>query len=86
MQQYLVSLISLTLFITRLQVIFIFGIKFPFKRWSEEGKCQEVKVTSEADAKRKVFDIQVGLRRKTEWGIFQRRDLPSLSERDLNRK
>ncbi len=28
--------------ITRLQVIFIFGIKPPFKRWSEEEKCQEV--------------------------------------------
>ncbi len=31
--------------------------------------------------KRQAVDIQVGLRRKKEWGIFQRRDLPSASER-----
>ncbi len=52
LQQYLASLISSTLFITRLQVIFIFGIKPPFERWSEEDKCQEVKVTSEVGTKR----------------------------------
>ncbi len=30
------EIVALCVFITRLQVIFSFGIKLPFKRWSEE--------------------------------------------------